>query len=97
LYDALVSLAPTLGARVARAATVGRVEGFGAGLAALDEIRDPAITRFQPAWATRAHLLAEAGRIEAARHAFDRAISLTTEPAVRRRLEALATRLAEAG
>jgi RNA polymerase sigma-70 factor (ECF subfamily) len=89
LYAALVSIAPTLGARVAHAATIGRVDGPEAGLAALDAIADPAVQRFQPAWATRAHLLAEAGRSEDASRAFARAISLTTEPAVRRYLERL--------
>ena len=87
LYAALVSLAPTLGARTALAATIGRIEGPAAGLAALDAIADPAVERFQPAWATRAHLLAEAGRAEEARRAYDRAISLTTERGVRRYLE----------
>lgn len=60
-----------------------------AGLAALDAIADPTVQRFQPAWATRAHLLAEAGRSSDAAHAFARAISLTTEPVVRRHLERL--------
>lgn len=87
LYGALVSIAPTLGARVAFAATVGRIEGPEAGLAALDEITDAALRRFQPAWATRAHLLAETGRMDEARRAYEKAISLTTEPGVRRYLE----------
>jgi len=87
LYGALVSIAPTLGARVAFAAAVGRIEGPGAGLAVLDEITDPALRRFQPAWATRAHLVAEAGRVEEARRAYAKAVSLTTEPGVRRYLE----------
>ncbi len=87
LYDALISVAPTLGALVARAATVGRVDGPGAGLEALDAIEDGGLHRFQPAWATRAHLLAEAGRLDEAARAYDRAISLTTERGVRRWLE----------
>jgi predicted RNA polymerase sigma factor len=87
LYEALVALAPTLGARVARAATIGRAEGAEAGLAALAAITDPALARFQPAWATRAHLLPEAGRMEEAAAAYAKAISLTTELPVRRYLE----------
>ena len=86
LYDALVALAPTLGARVARAAVIGRADGAEAGLAALDEIADPAVQRFQPAWATRAHLLAALGRAEAA-DAYAKAISLTTDPGLRRHLQ----------
>lgn len=94
LYAALVEIAPTLGARVAHAATIGRTDGPEAGLAALDAIADPAIHRFQPAWATRAHLLAGAGRADEAARAFARAISLTTEPAVRRHLVRSASRCA---
>lgn len=39
--------------------------------------------RFQPAWASRPRLLAEAGRREEARTAYDKAISLATERDVR--------------
>jgi RNA polymerase sigma-70 factor (ECF subfamily) len=91
LYAALIDVAPTLGARVAYAAAVGRVDGPLAGLATLDAtldgIDDQAAQRFQPAWATRAHLLAEAGRVDEARRAYDRAIALTTEIGPRRYLE----------
>jgi predicted RNA polymerase sigma factor len=87
LYAALVTVAPTLGARVAFAAATGRVQGAEAGLAALDAVSDPAVQRFQPAWATRAHLLAEAGRAAEALRAYEKAISLTTERGVRGYLE----------
>ncbi|HET9947684.1 MAG TPA: DUF6596 domain-containing protein [Longimicrobiales bacterium] len=86
LHAGLVALSPTLGARVALAATVGRVEGPARGLEVLDAI-DPAEREgFQPAWATRAHLLAEAGRTDEARRAYVRAIALMPEPAVREHL-----------
>ena len=87
LHAALLTVAPTLGARIAYAAALGRVEGALAGLAALDAIDDEAVQRFQPAWAARAHLLAEAGRTDAAVQAYDRAISLTTDNGARRYLE----------
>ncbi|HET7372066.1 MAG TPA: DUF6596 domain-containing protein [Gemmatimonadaceae bacterium] len=87
LHAALLSMAPTLGARVAYAAAVGRVNGPLAGLDALDAIGDEAVQRFQPAWATRAHLLAEVGRAEDAARAYERAISLTTDLGARRYLE----------
>jgi predicted RNA polymerase sigma factor len=86
LYEALVLVAPTLGARVSLAATVGEIDGPEAGLAALDAIEAP---RFQPAWATRAHLLVAAGRTDAAREAYAKAISLTTDPVTRARLNEL--------
>jgi predicted RNA polymerase sigma factor len=87
LYGALVAIAPTRGARVAHAAALGRVEGAAAGLKSLNAISAEEISRFQPAWATRAHLLAEAGRLEEATHAYERAISLTTDRLMRQYLE----------
>jgi RNA polymerase sigma-70 factor (ECF subfamily) len=93
LHAALLSIAPTLGARVAYAAAVGRVEGARDGLAALDGIEDEAVQRFQPAWATRAHLLAEAGRADEAVLAYERAISLTTDNRARGYLERQRARL----
>ncbi|MFN8573095.1 MAG: DUF6596 domain-containing protein [Gemmatimonadaceae bacterium] len=87
LHAALLRFAPTLGARVALAAAVGRAQGAQAGLLALDAIEDDAMLRFQPAWATRAHLLAEAGLPDAAAEAFTRAMGLTTDPRLRRYLE----------
>ena len=38
----------------------------------------------QPYWAVRAHLLAQAGRAAEARLAYDQAIALATDPAVKR-------------
>lgn len=93
LYTALASMVPTLGARVALAATIGRLDGPQAGLQYLDAITEPGIERFQPAWATRAHLLQEAGRKVDAQQAYDKAITLTTELSVRRYLEEKRQRL----
>jgi RNA polymerase sigma-70 factor (ECF subfamily) len=82
LHRALLRVAPSLGASVAAAAVDGEVDGPEAGLRALDAIDDPAVERFQPAWATRAHLLTQAGRAAEAADAYRRAIELTTDPAV---------------
>jgi predicted RNA polymerase sigma factor len=82
LYRALVRVAPSLGAAVALAAVEGQIDGPEAGLRALDAIVDPAVDRFQPAWSTRAHLLAEVGRTEAAADAYRVAIELTTDQGV---------------
>lgn len=87
LHNALIQVAPTLGARVAHAAAIGGTDGPGAGLELLDAIDGPAISRSQPAWVTRAHLLAEAGRTSEAALAWKKAVSITTDPAVRRYLE----------
>ncbi len=90
LYDALVAITPTLGAQVSRAAAIGRAEGPTEGLVALDAVTGT--ERFQPAWATRAHLLAEAGRTKDADKAYEKTISLTTDKAVR---EYLSSKLTE--
>jgi RNA polymerase sigma-70 factor (ECF subfamily) len=62
----------------------------------LDAITDPAVQRFQPAWTTRAHLQARAGRVDEARLAYRHAIELTKDRGVadylRDRLENLAAR-----
>jgi RNA polymerase sigma-70 factor (ECF subfamily) len=93
LYDALISLAPTLGALVSRAAVIGEIDGVDAGIAALDAIDEPAVARFQPAWAARAYLLARAEHPAAAAAAYERAISLTTDAAARDYLRAALTEL----
>jgi predicted RNA polymerase sigma factor len=82
LHRAVLHVAPSLGAAVASAAVDGEVDGPDAGLRALDAITDPAVERFQPAWATRAHLLAEAGRAADAAEAYRHAIELTADPGV---------------
>ncbi|GAC1639497.1 MAG: RNA polymerase sigma factor [Mycobacterium sp.] len=82
LHRAVIRLVPSLGAAVALAAVDGEIDGPDAGLRALDAIDDPAIARFQPAWTTRAHLLAEAGRAGEAAQAYRRAIELTLDPGV---------------
>jgi predicted RNA polymerase sigma factor len=88
LHRALLRVAPSLGGAVALAAVNAEVEGPDAGLQTLDAITDPALQRFQPAWTTRAHLLARAGRPAAAANAYRRAIDLTTESAVAQYLRA---------
>lgn len=87
LTEALTQVAPTLGARVAHAAARARVDGPAAGLAVLDRDGDPFLDKFQPAWATRAQLLADADRPTEAAVAYERAIALATEPAIRRYLQ----------
>jgi len=82
LHRALVRTAPSLGAQVALAALDGEIDGPAAGLRALDAVTDPAVERFQPAWAVRAHLLAAAGRVDDAARAYRRAIEATSDPGV---------------
>jgi RNA polymerase sigma-70 factor (ECF subfamily) len=96
LHEGLVRVAPTLGARVSLAATIANTDGAEAGLRALDSLDGPASERFQPAWATRAHLLAQLGRNEEAARAFDRAISLTADSSIRDHLRSKAAELGDA-
>ncbi|MCU1558024.1 MAG: polymerase subunit sigma-70 [Microbacteriaceae bacterium] len=85
LYEALAQVAPTLGGLVSLAAAIAETDGPQAGLELLDRLDGAA--RFQPAWATRAHLLAELGRTDAAAEAYAKAISLTADAASREFLE----------
>jgi predicted RNA polymerase sigma factor len=82
LYRALMRVAPSLGAAVALAAVEGQIEGPDAGLRALAAIDADTAERFQPAWSTRAHLLAAAGQPVAAADAYRMAIELTTDSSV---------------
>jgi predicted RNA polymerase sigma factor len=83
-YEALLRIAPSLGARVAQAAAVAECDGTEAALALLDRIDAASVATYQPYWAVRAHLLQLAGRRAEARDAFDRAIGLTEDDALRR-------------
>ncbi len=76
LHEALRALAPSHGNLASLAAAIAEDEGPAAGLALLDEHAE-GLRRFQPAWATRAELLARLGRREEAVAAYDRAIALT--------------------
>jgi predicted RNA polymerase sigma factor len=90
LHRVLQSVAPSLGSGVALAAVTAEVDGPAAGLAALDALLAEAgeqARRFQPAKATRAHLLDRLGQKEAAIAAYESAISLTHDIAERQHLE----------
>jgi predicted RNA polymerase sigma factor len=82
-YEQLVRISPTLGTRTGYAAAVGEANGPEAGLAVLDGIELDAVSAYQPYWAVRAHLLQRLGKTPEAAHAFDRAIGLAEDPAVR--------------
>jgi predicted RNA polymerase sigma factor len=83
-YDQLVLIAPSLGAAVGRAAAHAESASAKAGLSLLDEIDAEAVTSYQPYWAVRAHLLSELHRTPEAKDAYDRAIGLSEDDAVRR-------------
>ncbi|HLK74574.1 MAG TPA: DUF6596 domain-containing protein [Streptosporangiaceae bacterium] len=90
LHRILQSVAPSLGSGVALAAVTAEVDGPAAGLAVLDALLAEAgehARLFQPAKATRAHLLDRLGRTQEAVAAYDSAISLTHDPAERQYLQ----------
>jgi RNA polymerase sigma-70 factor (ECF subfamily) len=82
-YEQLIRISPTLGTRTGYAASVGEAKGPEAGLAVLDAIDPGSVPGYQPYWAVRAHLLQRLGKTAEAANAFDRAISLAEDPAVR--------------
>jgi predicted RNA polymerase sigma factor len=86
LYEGLVRLAPTIGAQVGRAVALAESGDVSAGLAALDAIAASRTANYQPWWAARAHVLRRLGRKAEARAAFERAASLTDDPALRAHL-----------
>lgn len=88
LYDALATMTASPVVGVNRAVALGALRGAAAGIAALDTLAETAgLATYQPYWAARAGLLAEAGRPAEAAPAYDRAIGLESDPAVRRYLQ----------
>jgi len=82
-YKQLIRVSPTPGTRTGYAAAVAEASDAHAGLAALEAIEPKTVSAYQPYWAVRAHLLQRLGKTEAALAAFDRAITLSEDPAVR--------------
>ena len=82
-YEQLIRISPTLGMRTGHAAAVGEANGPEAGLAVLDRTDPDDVSGYQPYWAVRAHLLQRLGKTSEAAEAFDRAIGLAEDPAVR--------------
>ena len=82
-YQQLVRISPALGTRTGYAAAVAEADGLEAGLAVLESIDPVAVSHYQPYWAVRAHILQRLGRTREAADAYDRAIGLAEDPAVR--------------
>jgi RNA polymerase sigma-70 factor (ECF subfamily) len=82
-YQQLNRLSPTIGRQTGYAAALAEAYGPEKGLAVLDAIEQDAILAYQPYWAVRAHLLQRFGKDAEARDAYDRAIGLAEDPAIR--------------
>jgi RNA polymerase sigma-70 factor, ECF subfamily len=88
IYDALLAMTGSPVVAVNRAIAAAEARGAAAGLTMLDAIAgDRRLAEYQPYWAARAGLLVQTGEVEAARHAYQRAIGLERDPAVQRFLE----------
>lgn len=88
LYDALAALTGSPVVAINRAVALAETQGAEAGLAALETIAaDTRLAEYQPYWAARAGLLARSGRQAEADAAYQRAIGLEADPAVRRFLQ----------
>src|SRR5207244_9531516 len=84
LYDALLAMTGSVVVAINRAVALAELRGAGEGLAALDGLQDDArLAQYQPYWAARAALLARAGDAAGAAEAYQRAIGLESDPAVR--------------
>jgi RNA polymerase sigma-70 factor (ECF subfamily) len=83
LYDMLAAQAPTPVVALNRAVALAEVEGADAGLVAVEALR-PDLDHYQPFHATRADLLARAGRHDDAADAFRTALALTDNATERR-------------
>lgn len=88
LYDALRERTGSPVVAVNRALAIAEATGPKAGLDALSEVvGDPRLAEYQPYWAARGELLARTGEPAEACRAFDVAIGLERDPAVRRFLQ----------
>ena len=88
LYDALILLTGSPVVAINRSLAIAQLRGADAALAAMPSpSTDPRLTDYQPYWAARAELLARTGALIDASHAYDLAIGLERDPAVRRFLQ----------
>jgi RNA polymerase sigma-70 factor (ECF subfamily) len=83
LYEGLVRIAPGIGSLVGRAVAIAQVGELAAGFAALEQIPADRTANYQPYWAARGHLLQLLTQGDEAVEAFNRAASLTDDPALR--------------
>jgi len=98
LYDALVAMTGSPVAEINRAIAVAETRGPAAALAVLDGLAgDTRLAQYQPYWAARAGLLARVGQRQAADQAYERAMGLETDSAVREFLQQQRLALLTAG
>jgi predicted RNA polymerase sigma factor len=82
-YEELIRISSTIGTRTGYAAAIAEAKGPDEGLAVLNSLRVDTISGYQPYWAVRAHILRRLGQTAESLDAYNRAIGLTEDPAVR--------------
>jgi len=88
LYDALIRVAGSPVVAINRALAIAELHGASAALEAMPDVAaDGRLAAYQPYWAARAELLARTGAHGEARRAYEMAIGLERDPAVRRFLQ----------
>jgi RNA polymerase sigma-70 factor (ECF subfamily) len=88
IYDNLLAMSESPVVAINRAIAIAEARGPSEGLAELDALaEDTRLAEYQPYWAARAGLLVRTGDLEAAGLAYERAIGLESDPAVRRFLQ----------
>ena len=84
LYDALVAITDSPVVAINRALAIAELHGAEAAAEAMKDIAtDERLNEYQPYWAARAELLSKTGAHDEARQAYEIAIGLEREPAVR--------------
>jgi predicted RNA polymerase sigma factor len=88
LYDLLFALTGSPVVAINRALAIAELQGASAALEAMPDVAaDARLTEYQPYWAARAELLAKTDAHEETRQAYEMAIGLERDPAVRRFLQ----------
>jgi predicted RNA polymerase sigma factor len=88
LYDALLALTASPVVAINRALAIAELHGASAGLDAMpDMAADARLAEYQPYWAARAELLSKTGAQDEAHRAYEMAIGLERDDAVRRFLQ----------
>jgi predicted RNA polymerase sigma factor len=96
LYDALMAVAASPVMAINRALAIAERDGASAGREALGEVgEDARVADYQPYWAACAELLGRSGARDEAREAYEMAIGLEKDAAVRRWLQRKQAALAD--
>jgi len=88
LYDALLAFTDSPVVAINRALAIAEIDGAEAGMRILEKLSsDERLCQYQPYWAARAELHAKTGAHPEAREAYEMAIGLERDPAIRRFLQ----------